>query len=238
MNIYKLIYFISKKKTQFFLIILIAGFLGINANKFIETKYFFTVKLKFSLNLDDKSDDLNSTIGILRDDFINQLKLKDNYIFTLKNKNFYEIKIYLKNNNNMEYEKESQEIIKLTNEYTKKYNEYLSNLRENKESLINNKKDELKMIEEFMKFNKNYEGDKLIEKIYNLKQSIISLNNAISFTVKINPIQLFIEELISVEKIKINKYAMAVLMIIFSMVMYVTFIIIYEEYKKEIKKFK
>ena len=94
------------------------------------------------------------------------------------------------------------------------------------------------MIEEFMKFNKNYEGDKLIEKIYNLKQSIISLNNAISFTVKINPIQLFVEELISVEKIKINKYAMAVLMIIFSMVMYVTFIIIYEEYKKEIKKFK
>ena len=126
MNIYKLIYDISKRKIQFFAIILLAGFLGINVNKLIETKYFFKVKTKFAIEIDNRlEENMNTIINNLENDYVNQLSFKDNYIITSKNKNLYEFKIYIKRNDAMEYEKELQEILKITNEYKKKYISYI-----------------------------------------------------------------------------------------------------------------
>ena len=49
---------------------------------------------------------------------------------------------------------------------------------------------------------------------------------------------MMVEKKISEDKIKINEYAMATLMIIFSIIIFITFIVIKDEYKKQIKKFK
>jgi len=230
MNIYKLIYDISKRKIQFFAIILLAGFLGINVNKLIETKYFFKVKTKFAIEIDNRlEENMNTIINNLENDYVNQLSFKDNYIITSKNKNLYEFKIYIKRNDAMEYEKELQEILKITNEYKKKYISYILFTKKNK-------KEELETLEENkLKLNN---GIGTIEKIYSLKLSLIILENTIKSISEIYPIHMMVEKKISEDKIKINEYAMATLMIIFSIIIFITFIVIKDEYKKQIKKFK
>ena len=237
MNIYKAIYNISKKKNQFFLIILIAGFLGINFDKLFEKKYFFETKivLKVSLN-ETPAINLNQIISNLESDLTNQLYLKKNYINIKKSKNFYEFKIYLKKNDLIEFEKEYQELLKITNEYRKKFLNYLSYTKQLKE-------EELKNIQEFKKSNLEDSVDKtstlrVINGIYEVKKDLIILEKIIESTNEFYPIEIFTDKEILENNNKINKYAITILMIIFSILMYVTFILISDEYKKEIKKIK
>lgn len=232
MNIYKIIYDISKKKIQFFIIILISGFLGINMNKLFETKYFFIAKTKFSVTLDNNpNENMNLIISNLENDFLNKLLFKNNYIINTINKNLYKFEIYLKKNDTIEQEMELQHLLKLKNEYKNKFLNYTSNTKKYKE-------EELKSLEELIKLKSNNNYSETIQKIYELKRHIIILDNSIKSIDNNYPIQINIEKKILEDKIKINKYAMAILMIIFSILMFITFRVINDEYKKEIKKFK